>query len=75
MESHLALALLIAYKKIVIPAKTGTHFSTNSQADEWVPAFAGMTLQLCPLLGIAGAAFRQQEDVNLGSNHRLQGTG
>jgi hypothetical protein len=75
MESHLALALLIAYKKSVIPAKAGTHFSTNSQADEWVPAFAGMTLRLCPLLGIAGAAFRQQEEVNLGSNYRLQGTG
>jgi hypothetical protein len=75
MESHLALALPIAYKKIVIPAKTGTHFSTNSQANEWVLAFAGITLQLCPLLGIAAAAFRQQEDVNLGSNHRLQGTG
>jgi hypothetical protein len=29
---------------IVIPAKAGTHFSGGSAADEWVPAFAGMTI-------------------------------
>jgi hypothetical protein len=28
---------------IVIPAKAGTHFSTSTAADGWVPAFAGMT--------------------------------
>jgi hypothetical protein len=28
---------------LVVPAEAGTHFSTNSQADEWIPAFAGMT--------------------------------
>ena len=30
----------------VIPAKAGTHLATNSQVDEWVPAFAGMTIFL-----------------------------
>jgi hypothetical protein len=28
---------------IVIPAKAGTHGSTVSVSDQWVPAFAGMT--------------------------------
>jgi hypothetical protein len=31
----------IADPIIVIPAKAGIHFSTNSQVDEWIPAFAG----------------------------------
>ncbi len=30
--------------KNVVPAKAGTHLSNNSQADRWVPAFAGMTI-------------------------------
>src|SRR5205823_9677295 len=30
-------------KEDVIPAKAGTHSSTNSQSDRWIPAFAGMT--------------------------------
>jgi hypothetical protein len=33
----------------VIPAKAGTHLSTVPEADEWVPACAGMTY----LLGIS----------------------
>src|SRR5260370_42162117 len=28
----------------VVPAKAGTHFGTNSDADGWVPAFAGTTI-------------------------------
>jgi hypothetical protein len=29
--------------QIVIAAKAGIHFSTGSEADRWIPAFAGMT--------------------------------
>jgi hypothetical protein len=29
---------------IVIPTKVGTHFSTSTTTDGWVPAFAGMTI-------------------------------
>jgi hypothetical protein len=28
---------------VVIPAEAGIHLSTAPGADEWVPAFAGMT--------------------------------
>ena len=28
----------------VIPAKAGTHFPAIAMAEEWVPAFAGMTI-------------------------------
>jgi hypothetical protein len=29
----------------VVPAKAGTHGSTDSLAERWMPAFAGMTIQ------------------------------
>jgi len=29
-----------------VPAKAGTHSSTDSGADEWVPAFAGTPVEL-----------------------------
>jgi len=29
----------------VVPAKAGTHLATTSEADRWVPAFAGMTVE------------------------------
>jgi hypothetical protein len=29
------------HQKFAFPAKTGIHFRDNSNADEWVPAFAG----------------------------------
>jgi cytochrome c553 len=32
--------------EIVIPAKAGTHPSTASRAEKWIPAFAGMTVLL-----------------------------
>src|SRR5439155_19454694 len=28
----------------VVPAEAGTHFSTDREAEKWVPAFAGMTI-------------------------------
>ena len=31
-------------KWIVIPAKAGIHVRDNSNADRWIPAFAGMTI-------------------------------
>jgi hypothetical protein len=31
-------------RKVIVPVKTGTHFATGSGADEWIPAFAGMTI-------------------------------
>ncbi len=31
--------------KVVVPAKAGIHSSTGSDADEWVPAFAGTTFE------------------------------
>src|SRR5581483_9092258 len=38
------LSISIKPKKIVIPAQAGTHGSNARPADEWVPAFAGMTM-------------------------------
>src|SRR5437763_1584589 len=32
-----------------VPAKAGTHFSERPEADRWVPAFAGTTVQREPL--------------------------
>jgi len=34
---------MLVHHTIVIPAKAGIHSATISGADEWVPAFAGMT--------------------------------
>ncbi len=34
---------VFADQTIVVPAKPGTHFSTGSGADRWVPGFAGTT--------------------------------
>ena len=39
--------------KIVIPAKAGIHFSTCAEADEWFPAFAGMTSEIRRFLGLS----------------------
>ena len=36
--------------EIVIPAKAGIHRATVSGADEWIPAFAGMTI--CGVSGL-----------------------
>ncbi len=30
-------------RKVVVPAKAGTHVLANSRVDKWVPAFAGTT--------------------------------
>ena len=32
-----------AFASAVIPAKAGIHVSNTQSADEWIPAFAGMT--------------------------------
>src|SRR5207249_9020260 len=32
--------------QLVIPAKSGIHSSVVSEADRWIPAFAGMTVKL-----------------------------
>src|SRR5436309_1468792 len=31
-------------RKVVVPAKAGTHSSTARKADRWIPAFVGMTI-------------------------------
>ena len=31
---------------LVVPAKAGTHLSAVSGADQWIPAFAGMTVRV-----------------------------
>ncbi len=36
----------LAIKHLVIPAKAGTHVRNNSNADWWIPAFAGMTISV-----------------------------
>ena len=32
---------------LVTPAKAGVHRGTNTVADEWTPAFAGVTIRVC----------------------------
>jgi hypothetical protein len=34
---------MLSLHSAVIPAKAGIHGSTTQSADEWIPAFAGMT--------------------------------
>jgi hypothetical protein len=41
---------------VVLPAKGGTHLSTVSGVDKWIPAFAGKTIYFCCSL----AAFMQE---------------
>jgi hypothetical protein len=36
--------LIFPPTSLVIPAKAGIHISTDSRADQWIPAFAGMTI-------------------------------
>jgi hypothetical protein len=40
----IVLRTLASLHTIVIPAKAGIHSSESSEADEWIPAFAGMTV-------------------------------
>ena len=42
-------------KKIVVPAKAGTHGVTERAADKWVPAFAGTTSFLFASIAISTA--------------------
>jgi hypothetical protein len=32
------------HDRAVIPAKAGNHPSAGEEADQWIPAFAGMTI-------------------------------
>jgi hypothetical protein len=52
---RIAYAIIAAARQnnIVVPAKAGTHLSTASEADKWIPAFAGMTLQATSLGDLA----------------------
>jgi hypothetical protein len=36
---------------IVIPAKAGIHAGTGTAADQWIPAFAGMTGRAAAYVG------------------------
>ena len=44
-----------AQNKVGVPAKAGIHFSAVSDADGWVLAFAGMTVEIGPGLGRSSA--------------------
>src|SRR5947207_2987296 len=46
---------LSAIHNIAFPAKAGTHFSTRSGADEWIPAFAGNAIEIESPLSSAAA--------------------
>src|SRR5688572_29581613 len=45
-----AMELALPVQKVVVPAKAGTHPSTGSGADRWVPAVAGTTTTTAPFL-------------------------
>src|SRR5712691_12268312 len=44
-----------AIHNIAFPAKAGTHFSTLSGADEWIPAFVGNAIEIESPLSSTGA--------------------
>src|SRR6266568_9585415 len=46
---------LPAIHNIAFPANAGTHFSTLSGADEWIPAFAGNAIDIESPLSSTGA--------------------
>src|SRR5216684_3775331 len=46
---------LPATHSIAFPAEAGTHFSTLSGADRWIPAFAGNATEIGSPLSSAGA--------------------
>src|SRR5207249_7130265 len=60
-------SFLCGTRQTVIPAKAGIHFSASSEADRWIPAFAGMTR-----LGRRAEAVAL---LGLGSDHDRGGAG